>query len=482
MTCVMARFGRRSRRSRPRFSDACMTLLGLRNAVVVTTFGVCAAQARTGPRGPRQQAAAERHEDLPEIPVFDVGPAFAIETAHLAGRERAYAMLDAATAGVPMLALRLADAISRRWLSAQRSPICRSWISSQASAAAQGVFSQRPLRMGMHDRREAGHGGGYRRAAPARARLGRERSWPAHRCGADRERLRPLGLADLARLHRRTAGDGAGAVRGGDRSTETRRQADGHFLRRLALSKRNVWRSHHVQPIHLLRRVFEEAPDFAAARRMLEATPICTPAIYTLRGSAGERGVRYGAPETAARVCSTSACAANEWQTPEWHPGITARFENAKRLAAMQAAPGALDLTWLHWPILNKETRLALAADAAQGCLVRRATRRRVRRRDHSADPSTLIGVLVVRTREQALRSRSARRSLPLVDAIEHRSSGSRRYGCGEIVRRHVPREGRSLIIVLLAASLRAEPSERAGMVEPSCRRSLVGRRRTTAL
>jgi hypothetical protein len=39
----------------------------------------------------------------------------------------------------------------------------------------------------------------------------------------------------------------------------------------------------------------------------------------------------------------------------------------------MQIAPGSLDLTWLHWPILNKETRLALAADAAQGCLIAQA-------------------------------------------------------------------------------------------------------------
>jgi hypothetical protein len=36
----------------------------------------------------------------------------------------------------------------------------------------------------------------------------------------------------------------------------------------------------------------------------------------------------------------------------------------------MRAAPGSLDLNWLHWPILNHETRLALAADAAQGRLI----------------------------------------------------------------------------------------------------------------
>src|SRR5512145_237204 len=136
------------------------------------------------------------------------------------------------------------------------------------------------------------------------------------------------------------------------------------------LSKRDVWRSHHVQPIHLLRRVFEEAPDFAAARRMLEATPICTPAIYTLAGVRASEACIIERRETAARVLLKSACAANEWQTLEWYPGHHSAFENARRLAAMQIAPGSLDLTWLHWPILNKETRIALAADAAQGCLI----------------------------------------------------------------------------------------------------------------
>lgn len=69
-----------------------------------------------------QVASPDRPLELPEIPVYDVGPAFPIETARLAGRERAYAMLDAATAGVPMFALRAADAISRRWLRVRQSP------------------------------------------------------------------------------------------------------------------------------------------------------------------------------------------------------------------------------------------------------------------------------------------------------------------------------------------------------------------------
>jgi hypothetical protein len=60
--------------------------------------------------------------ELPEIPVFEVGPDFPVETLRLAGRERGHAMMDTANAGVPGVALRVADAISRRWLKARASP------------------------------------------------------------------------------------------------------------------------------------------------------------------------------------------------------------------------------------------------------------------------------------------------------------------------------------------------------------------------
>ena len=54
--------------------------------------------------------------------MFDVGSDFPIETVRLVGRERGYAMLDAATAGVPSVALQVADIISRSWLKARHSP------------------------------------------------------------------------------------------------------------------------------------------------------------------------------------------------------------------------------------------------------------------------------------------------------------------------------------------------------------------------
>jgi hypothetical protein len=351
--------------NRERASD----LLGLRNAVVVTTFRLYVQTSEDGPVGHAQQAAAERHEDLPEIPVFDVGPAFATETAHLAGRERAYAMLDAATAGVPMFGLRLADAISRRWLSAQHSPYLPELDQLASLSTRPGAyFLNVHYEWGCTTAAKPGMEG-------TSARLLRALDWNVNGLG------RHIVAARIASafgpwvsltwpgftgvLQAMAPGRFAAAI-----NQPTVRKRAGIRTVDWLLSKRDVWRSHHVQPIHLLRRVFEEAPDFAAARRLLEATPICTPAIYTLAGVRASEACIIERRETAARVLLKSACTANEWQTVEWYPGHHSAFENARRLAAMQIAPGSLDLTWLHWPILNNETRLALAADAAQGYLI----------------------------------------------------------------------------------------------------------------
>ena len=314
-------------------------------------------------------AAAITQEQLPEIPVFDVGPEFAIETARLAGRERAYAMLDAATAGIPSVALRSANGISRRWLSARRSPYL-------AELDALASLSTRPGAYFLNVHYEWGCTSAAKPAAEGTsARLLRVLDWNVNGLG------RYVVAARIASafgqwvsltwpgftgvLQAMAPGRFAAAI-----NQPSVRKRTGVVAIDWLLAKPGVWRSPHLQPIHLLRRVFEEASDFTVARRMLESTPICTPAIYALAGLRPGEVCIIERRETSARVLVASACTANEWQTPEWHPGHHGAFENAKRLAAMRTVPGSLDLRWLHWPILNKETRLALAADAAQGRLI----------------------------------------------------------------------------------------------------------------
>jgi hypothetical protein len=316
-----------------------------------------------------QSAAGDTHDELPEIPVFDVGPDFAIETARLAGRERAYAMLDAATAGIPAFALRAADGISRRWLSARQSPYL-------AELDAIAALSTRPGAYFLNVDYEWGCTSAAKPAAEGTsARLLRALDWNVNGLGQYVVAARIAsafgpwvsltwpgftGVLQAMAPRRFAAAINQPSIR----------RRTGLVAIDWLLSKPAVWRSPHVQPIHLLRRAFEQAPDFNGARHMLESTPICTPAIYTLAGLRPSEVCIIERQETSARVLRKSASTANEWQTPEWHPGHHGAFENATRLAAMQTVPGSLDLTWLHWPILNKETRLALAADPAQGRLI----------------------------------------------------------------------------------------------------------------
>jgi hypothetical protein len=314
-------------------------------------------------------AVADGCIDLPEIPVFDVGPFFAIETARLAGREHTYAMLDAATAGVPTFALRAADTISRRWLSAQQSPYLPELDQLASASTRPGAYflnvhyewgcttAAKPSMEGMGPRllrtldQNVDGLGRYVVAARIASAFGPwvSLTWP--------------GFTSV--LQAMAPGRFAAAI-----NQPSARKRTGILAIDWLLSKRNVWRSRYMQPIHLLRRAFEGAPDFAAALHMLEAIPICAPVTYTLAGVRATEVCVIERRETAARVLPKSACAANEWQTQEWHPGHHSAFENARRLAAMQTAPGSLDLNWLHWPILSHETRLALAADAAQGRLI----------------------------------------------------------------------------------------------------------------
>ncbi len=55
------------------------------------------------------------------------------------------------------------------------------------------------------------------------------------------------------------------------------------------INRTRVWRQPHLTAAHLLRRVFEQAADFATAKRMLTETPIALPTIYILAGVGSER-------------------------------------------------------------------------------------------------------------------------------------------------------------------------------------------------
>lgn len=54
----------------------------------------------------------------------------------------------------------------------------------------------------------------------------------------------------------------------------------------------------------------------------------------------------------------------------DWHGGHYKAFENDARRAAMQRVQGQWDLDWVRWPLLNRETKLAIVAEPANGRLM----------------------------------------------------------------------------------------------------------------
>ena len=147
-----------------------------------------------------------------------------------------------------------------------------------------------------------------------------------------------------------------------------------------------VWAGgERLPPDQLLRRAFESCADFAAARRLLEITPVARPVIYTLVGcAAGERCV-IERTETAFLTRKEETSAANDWlpNRPGWEGRIGTRrflvssfteaagFSRARRegLAGWRGSFADGCFAWLKPPVLNPYTRLAAAMNPAGGIL-----------------------------------------------------------------------------------------------------------------
>jgi hypothetical protein len=135
--------------------------------------------------------------------------------------------------------------------------------------------------------------------------------------------------------------------------------------------------------MHLLRQVFETAPDYRAARANLEATPLANAAIFTLVGLRHDETCVIERTRDAHATRTGIASAANDWRygkfPGDWRgigedeghrqgePG-----DNAARSRAIERFAGrpTPDFAWLRSPILNGNTRLAVEADPQKGELI----------------------------------------------------------------------------------------------------------------
>lgn len=138
-----------------------------------------------------------------------------------------------------------------------------------------------------------------------------------------------------------------------------------------AVNRWRVARQTALPPAHLLRRVFETCTTYAEARQMLETTPICISAIFTLSGTAPGEGCVIERTEQDFSTLEMPVAAANHWTTPRFR-GRPRIFRSRTRQAVLRASiiDGPEGLTWLHPPVLNGLTRLIAEMSAAEGILV----------------------------------------------------------------------------------------------------------------
>ncbi|TDR94559.1 hypothetical protein EV668_1847 [Enterovirga rhinocerotis] len=318
---------------------------------------------------------------LPPIPVFDLRKSD--PAAHAVdGKERTLALADACLGPLTpaaRLAVSGADALARRWLLASGTPYADEIARIAAGTGVDGA----------HLLNASYEWGCTALAAPApdgeSARLLRTLDWPFHGLGQRVELWRQRGPAgEFAHL----SWPGAVGLLTGMAPARFAAAINQPPLRRrapidaiaidAAIATLSTWRSSgRIPALHLLRRVFETAPDFSAAREMLERTPIAAPAIFTLVGLApGETCVierDIEAFETRQGVAS----AANTWRYAnfpgEWGTGRASeqahdsdqRAEMIEGWAGRAGAP----FEWVKAPILNGMTRLAVEADPAKGTL-----------------------------------------------------------------------------------------------------------------
>ncbi len=131
-----------------------------------------------------------------------------------------------------------------------------------------------------------------------------------------------------------------------------------------------------LPPAHLLRQVFEIAPDYASAQLLLCRTKLAVPAIFVLAGLSPEEGCVIERTETnfALRLMSRGrACATNhfEGRHDDHGKGWRARpIDSEGRLArAHELDAEAEDFSWFSAPIANVNSRLALTACPSTGAL-----------------------------------------------------------------------------------------------------------------
>jgi len=142
-----------------------------------------------------------------------------------------------------------------------------------------------------------------------------------------------------------------------------------HALNWLAARPR-VWRRSHLPPAHLLRQVFDQAPDFKSAVKMLCETPVAIPVIYSIAGIRPGETCIIERLENDYHLIEGGNATGNHWQAYDFP--ATPRGDNSHDRRSLLARQDWSDLQGFRWvqePVLNPDTRLAVETCAASTTL-----------------------------------------------------------------------------------------------------------------
>ena len=306
---------------------------------------------------------------LPEIPLLDVGADWPTATLE-AQLDRAHALLNESGARFPRLALGIADALSRRWLARWHEPYLAEIDRISALVGRPGAyFLNVSYEWGCTSSAGPSADGGS-------IVLMRVLDWPGPGLGRHIVAVRVDCPAGRWLTLTWPGYTGVLQAVAPDRFAAALNQAPmdsplGTYALDWLVNRARVWKQPHLTAAHLLRRVFEQARDFAEAKAMLSETPIAFPTIYILAGSAPGQACVIERMQEMSHVIEGPASAVNAWQASHWS-GHPRGKDNGRRLHLMETAAPSLDgaFPWLRPPVLNKWTRLVFVADAATGSVV----------------------------------------------------------------------------------------------------------------
>jgi len=304
---------------------------------------------------------------LPEIPIFDIGDGGPIALFE-ADPNRAADIIRLGQEQYGQKVISGLDELSRLW-SSYAGNVHNTEIASIANKLPRGVwFMNLCLEWGctsgvMEDPTAPG------------MRLLRTLDWPFHGLGRNLVIARQTGPA--GEFYNLTWPAFAGVVQA---------MAPGRFavalnqaplVRRLTLpvsvdwlcNKIKTFAGRRIPPGHLLRRVIENCRTYNEALDVLTRTPIALPAIFSLVGTERGEGCVIERLERRAAVLEAPAAAANHWFGKEFKPGKARGIESYRRHRLMNGytVSHVSGFDWLTYPVVNKDTRLAMSANPKAG-------------------------------------------------------------------------------------------------------------------